>query len=377
MRHFLLRLGIYAGLFGIPFVAFAATVELGITAPVGGKNYTVSGSMTSIVLSDADIQVTLNAGENITVESPDKSKLTFPDAPTTFTETCGASTYSVRIEKSSGAAQTFTMTPTATTCGAATGSGGGGTGTTGGGGGGGGGAPTYESTPTPSPAKVPAPTPAPAPAFGIISDLDFGMQSNEVAQLQAYLASDSSLYPEGLITGYFGPATQRAVKRFQAKYGLPQVGRVGPLTRAKLAEIFGPVAAPAPTPAPSPTPTPALPAGAAITKTLLRGSQNDEVSTLQAFLAQDPAIYPEGLVTGYFGPATERAVKRFQEKYGIDPIGIVGPKTRAKLNELLGAAPAPTPAPTPAPSGDDAAKIKALQDQLKALEDQLKTLQGQ
>lgn len=101
-------------------------------------------------------------------------------------------------------------------------------------------------------------------------------------------------------------------------------------------------------------------------------------------LAQDTAVYPEGLVTGYFGAATRRAIQRFQEKYGIaapgDPgYGLVGPKTRAKVNELLGGTPAPAPTPTPAPTpgaADEAAKIQALQDQLKILQDQLKQLQG-
>ena len=47
-----------------------------------------------------------------------------------------------------------------------------------------------------------------------------------------------------------------------------------------------------------------------------------------------PDVYPEGLVTGYFGSLTENAVRRFQEKQGIEAVGIVGPVTRAKLNEL-------------------------------------------
>ena len=72
-----------------------------------------------------------------------------------------------------------------------------------------------------------------------------------------------------------------------------------------------------------------------ITQTLTRGSKGDEVTQLQEFLKQNPEIYPEGLVTGFFGPATETAVKRFQEKHGIESIGIIGPKTRAKLNELF------------------------------------------
>ena len=73
-----------------------------------------------------------------------------------------------------------------------------------------------------------------------------------------------------------------------------------------------------------------------------RGVRGNEVKTLQEFFARSPDIYPEGLVTGYFGPLTEVAVKRFQVKYGIvssgtaatTGYGLVGPRTRAKLNEL-------------------------------------------
>ena len=71
------------------------------------------------------------------------------------------------------------------------------------------------------------------------------------------------------------------------------------------------------------------------TKTLRLGATGDEVRELQAFLRQHPDIYPEGLVTGYFGPLTEAAVKRLQEKNDIESVGIVGPQTRAKLNELI------------------------------------------
>lgn len=72
-----------------------------------------------------------------------------------------------------------------------------------------------------------------------------------------------------------------------------------------------------------------------ITQTLGRGTRSDEVRLLQEFLKQDPEIYPDGLVTGFFGIATEAAVKKFQEKHGIEAVGIVGPKTRAKLQELI------------------------------------------
>ncbi len=64
--------------------------------------------------------------------------------------------------------------------------------------------------------------------------LSIGMQSYEVLQLQQFLALDSSVYPEGLVTGYFGPLTQAAVARYQAKNHLPATGYVGVLTIASL-----------------------------------------------------------------------------------------------------------------------------------------------
>lgn len=78
---------------------------------------------------------------------------------------------------------------------------------------------------------------------------------------------------------------------------------------------------------------------------LLRsGSSGQDVAELQKILKKDPSIYPEGVVSGYFGSATERAVQRFQITHGLatrdTPLsagyGIVGPKTRAKLNEISG-----------------------------------------
>jgi len=72
-----------------------------------------------------------------------------------------------------------------------------------------------------------------------------------------------------------------------------------------------------------------------LTKNLQKGLSNEEVKELQKFLSQFREIYPEGLLTGYFGPLTEKAVKKFQEKYGIEPVGVVGPLTRNKINEFL------------------------------------------
>lgn len=77
--------------------------------------------------------------------------------------------------------------------------------------------------------------------------LEFGMVGEEVQKLQRLLAADPALYPEGLITGYFGSRTRRAVERFQIRHGIANAsdgpasmtgfGRFGPRTRAKIFEI--------------------------------------------------------------------------------------------------------------------------------------------
>lgn len=92
--------------------------------------------------------------------------------------------------------------------------------------------------------------------------------------------------------------------------------------------------------------------GPFLEKTLKRGSSGDEVRMLQIFLAELPGIYPEGLVTGYFGVLTEAAVKRFQARHNIvssgiaamTGYGIVGPRTRGAINGLQ-AGPPPPPSP--------------------------------
>lgn len=60
--------------------------------------------------------------------------------------------------------------------------------------------------------------------------LEIGMSGSDVGVLQTYLATDRNVYPEGLITNYFGSLTQRAVSVFQTNNGIPSVGRVGPVT---------------------------------------------------------------------------------------------------------------------------------------------------
>lgn len=73
------------------------------------------------------------------------------------------------------------------------------------------------------------------------------------------------------------------------------------------------------------------------------GSSGEDVSKLQSFLSKDGNIYPQGLVTGYFGQDTQEAVQRWQMLQGIvatgtpqsTGYGVVGPRTRSEINKEM------------------------------------------
>jgi hypothetical protein len=64
-----------------------------------------------------------------------------------------------------------------------------------------------------------------------------GDRNERVRQIQELLAQHTDLYPEGLVTGYYGDLTAQAVSRLQAEADLPQVGRVGQETFEYLLSI--------------------------------------------------------------------------------------------------------------------------------------------
>ena len=76
-------------------------------------------------------------------------------------------------------------------------------------------------------------------AVSLTKQLDLGMSGSDVTLLQQFYAMDSAIYPEGLITGYYGAKTAAATSRFQEKNGLPGVGRVGPQTLALINAQLG------------------------------------------------------------------------------------------------------------------------------------------
>ena len=376
-------------------ISFGSTSYVQLT--VGGvtRTFEVSGTgVESITVNESSGNFTLDfatgAMTGATIVSTDRLDIAVTPATISRSNTCGVSNNTVVIPHGSGeAAATATLTPASTTCIGSSGTGGGG-GSAGGGGGGGGISYIYTPpTPAPTPTITPTVTPVaptvamPSPVAQVASpvfnnDLVRGQSNDDVKRLQELLAGDKELYPEGLMTGLFGPATERAVKRFQAKYGLPQVGRVGPMTRAKLAEVFAEGVPAAPTVAELPAvsgvePSPVAQAASPVFNSdLQRGSQSDDVKRLQQLLGVTD--------TGFFGSLTESAVRKFQGDNGLPQVGRVGPATRAKLQEVFsGTAPQSVPAPTQTPSENSAPSVSpaAEEAQKAALQQQLNDLQRQ
>ena len=164
-----------------------------------------------------------------------------------------------------------------------------------------------------------------SPADHFVETLKKGRQDIEVEHLQEVLAADEALYPEKLITGYFGSLTESALKRFQQKHDLPQTGVTDAATQVKLNEVSRSLV------------KLSVPEDFVLFEHDLQyGTQGDEVQSLQEFLIYEGS-YKEALVSGYYGAYTKNAVSIFQKKYGVQPVsGFFGPKTRHKVREITG-----------------------------------------
>lgn len=119
------------------------------------------------------------------------------------------------------------------------------------------------------------------------------------------------------------------------------------------------------------------PAEAAFTRTLFLGMSGSDVRELQVLLNQDVETRialsgpgSPGLETAYFGPLTERAVIKYQEKYRstiLVPLnlsrgtGYVGPSTLAHLSETPAQSTVATPPAVPAPVAPEPEVAKLAQ----------------
>jgi peptidoglycan hydrolase-like protein with peptidoglycan-binding domain len=142
-------------------------------------------------------------------------------------------------------------------------------------------------------------------------------------------------YRPGPVDGLFGPRTEAAVIGFQHKNGLRRTGVVGNGTLLLLRQRSG-------THWPAGWSAGAVRFGSGYT----RATGSDRVRQVQRRLRE--LHYRTGPTDGLFGPLTERAVKRFQARHGLEVDGIVGPRSLAALGLLSSARPRGRARPVPA-----------------------------
>jgi peptidoglycan hydrolase-like protein with peptidoglycan-binding domain len=123
------------------------------------------------------------------------------------------------------------------------------------------------------------------------------------------------------VDGNFGPATEAAVRSFQAAMGLGVDGQVGPITKQALYDSDE-----------SPGAGVDL-RSSSCPANIVEGMTGGCVSTLQALLNGKGQHLD---VDGDFGPATRSAVVAFQSGAGISVDGEVGPQTKAALYSDIG-----------------------------------------
>jgi peptidoglycan hydrolase-like protein with peptidoglycan-binding domain len=137
----------------------------------------------------------------------------------------------------------------------------------------------------------------------------------DIIRLQSILYINN-LY-DGPITGYYGKLTESAINRLKDSNGLNPDGVVDDDVIELLNNKY--TACP-------------------LRSFLEKGDETPikEIKFLQYFMRLIPDIYPEKLVTGYFGIKTENAVKRLQTNYlGVDSNGRINIATSQKFCEFF------------------------------------------
>ncbi|WP_432663837.1 peptidoglycan-binding protein [Wukongibacter baidiensis] len=141
-----------------------------------------------------------------------------------------------------------------------------------------------------------------------------GVENEDVKLIQQALRRDGVFDSEELTT-YFGPITERAVKDFQRKYGLTADGVIGESTIKKM-ESLG-----------------LFTYGNLSLSVYKKGIKHSDVKVIQESL-REIGTFKGDEITTYFGSTTEKAVKDFQVKYGLDADGVVGGSTMKKMVSL-------------------------------------------
>jgi peptidoglycan hydrolase-like protein with peptidoglycan-binding domain len=142
-----------------------------------------------------------------------------------------------------------------------------------------------------------------------ISNLSINTQTakdkSDIIRLQSILYTND-LY-DGPITGYYGKLTEQAINNLKKDHDLTPNGIVDQNTINLICNNY-----------------------TCPFKSLLGKDAESpvrEIKFIQSFLRLIPNIYPEKLVTGFYGTKTENAVKRLQEYLNIPQTGSINIKT--------------------------------------------------
>jgi hypothetical protein len=274
---------------GMAAPAFAASNDASLTTSavisVGGFTLNVAGgtaTMQSIVVNSNNFVATLLPGSTLSVSGV--STLTYPlstvGSTIISTTVCSATNSVLTITGGTGSSVTTVTPASGTTCAI--------TGPTSGGGGGG--APSVTTTSSTTPTTI-------TPDLGCIVGALFSSTTGKACSTSSVVGTTVTA-----TSGTTGSSVTQNTPR-DTKSSAQMVGNS--------------------------------------TKTFKVGSKGVGVTALQILLATDPSVYPEGTVSGLFGPKTLKAVKRFQVKYGLSGpgksgYGTIGQKTKAKLLQLYG-----------------------------------------
>ncbi len=151
--------------------------------------------------------------------------------------------------------------------------------------------------------------------------LKIGDKDSYVEELQNKLKELG--FFSGKSTGYFGTVTQQAVIDYQEENSLVVDGKAGPVT---LSSIMG-----ADYKIPSDRFAEGEQGEEISADKFYPGDKGDAVSALQKRL-KELEYYDYASITGFYGPVTEDAVKRFQRTNDLTVDGIAGPVTLDLLN---------------------------------------------
>lgn len=170
------------------------------------------------------------------------------------------------------------------------------------------------------------------------SALKLGSKGPEVKELQKKLAEINYL-SEKYVTGFFGPKTKEAVINYQKDKAIDQTGVAAEKT---LQSLF-------------------VSSNIDTTLVMHMEDESNNVKMLQKALF-DLGYLTEDKITGYYGEATENAVKKFQKDNGISATGVAAKQTIEKINSLSNVV--KLDETRNYKSGDEDEGVKALQKRL-------------